>query len=801
VNSSSSASRQEDAGLVDDAPDVPPLTRRARRLAERSAGTTNSSVPDLRVNGGNGSARGKTGVNGVSGIARLSAVPSLDDETATGDDPGGPPPRPAPRYTRKRSVNGAFDDRTGLFEGPPGAEVTGEPPAPGRAPSLTPPDGALSGQEFGSSAFRARPEPDRPRPAPPPPPGRDAAEPHHPTHADTEAAGPLTRRRDAGGERSAGRLPSSGGSAATQARLALLAVVPPLTAVLAAWLVVTALLRLFSHAFSSLFLLIIGGGVLYGLVVAANRVLTTRPAPLLGADLPPDQHPRIWATTSELAERVGVPPPTRIVVDGGTTVLAREHELVIGLPLLIGLDDTELRTLVARELIDERSPDDVNGYLHRLGPRLERALGTLRTGAARWILTAYLALYRAVAAPENERHDQWCDEQAGGPLDAARRRISTTSTAWQIMLDEYLPLSSLAGRRPSLADAVGQILAARLTGPGERRGPSATSLLDGGPEAVHALEGSILVDDDPRAGWTEIVAVAARAQAELTAARLARAALTTVFSDRPADQPVSLAELLDALRRGRGPAMTEPLLRPAIPAAERAAEARTVLAQHLGAFVTLVMLREGLARHVLSWTGAPTQERLERVGDDLGAWVAWDLDDYVTAAAAGDADTLRARLTALGADLGRAVQPAPVPPLRVLSAFTDVELCGPFEARRIDLLIYDHGLLLAPAPADTLRRTLEKQVGRLPLPGSVSPAERVVRLAEQLGPAPGSLPGGWWIEQADISMGQLRERRTGMELQLRLADGAGATIRATPITSQRGTPVDDLGRMIPNLSE
>jgi hypothetical protein len=55
------------------------------------------------------------------------------------------------------------------------------------------------------------------------------------------------------------------------------------------------------------------------------------------------------------------------------------------------------------------------------------------------------------------------------------------------------------------------------------------------------------------------------------------------------------------------------------------------------------------------------------------------------------------------------------------------------------------------------------------------------------------------LDLGAVTMSQLRDRRAGLELQLRMADGGGATIRATPQTSLRGTPVDDLSRLLPGV--
>jgi hypothetical protein len=318
----------------------------------------------------------------------------------------------------------------------------------------------------------------------------------------------------------------------------------------------------------------------------------------------------------------------------------------------------------------------------------------------------------------------------------------------------------------------------------------ASSLLDGGDFTISTLEGWILVDDDPDAGWPEIAQLASLADLRASAGALARAA-----AEIGLPEPVSLEVLLTAIESGRGAELAELLLRPGIPAAERAAEARRVLTVAVDAFAVLVLTGQGRARHVLSWSGPPIAQR-HRVGE----WVDWDARGLIDAAVADPSavEMLTGWLVRAGADLRYAVDAGPQPLPRVLSAMTDAELAGPFETRRIDVVVYDTGLLLAPAPAASLARQLRE---RLPAgqPAAVSAAQRVIALAEQLDGRPQDLPGGWWIEYGVITFSQVRERRTGLDLQLRLQDGAGATVRTVSATAQRGLPVDDLKRLLPGL--
>jgi hypothetical protein len=303
------------------------------------------------------------------------------------------------------------------------------------------------------------------------------------------------------------------------------------------------------------------------------------------------------------------------------------------------------------------------------------------------------------------------------------------------------------------------------------------------------LERSVLVDDDPPASWAAVAALAGVAEQERVAAVLARAALAAGVPE-----PATPAGILDALGRGEGRAIVDPLLPPALDAAERRTAAVALLGEFLDALVAVTLLRPGLARFRLDWAGPSRLERRDvPVGSD--GWTAWDARDLVADAAAspGAVTPLRAWLTHLGADLASPIEAAPEPPPRPISAFADSEVLGPFGSRPVDVVVYSTGVLLAASPPVTalarLRHRLAGGAARVA-------ADRIVKLADGAGADPGSVPGGWWVAADTVQHAQLRDRRAGFELHLRLGDGSGAVVRATPETTRRGTPVDDLARLL-----
>ncbi|MFE9664789.1 M48 family metalloprotease [Streptomyces sp. NPDC005955] len=127
------------------------------------------------------------------------------------------------------------------------------------------------------------------------------------------------------------------------------------TALLTACAVATYVLFLWAPVISSI-PLILAVPVLRGLFVL--RVPTgTRP----GLPLTEAEEPRLWHTVRELAERVGTDPPSEIVLtaDPGASVtedarfllpVPGTRRLHLGLPLLLGLDEAQVRAVLAHEL-------------------------------------------------------------------------------------------------------------------------------------------------------------------------------------------------------------------------------------------------------------------------------------------------------------------------------------------------------------------------------------------------------------------------------------------------------------------
>jgi Zn-dependent protease with chaperone function len=577
------------------------------------------------------------------------------------------------------------------------------------------------------------------------------------------------------------------------------------------------------------------GAVLAGIAVTIaavavrtmHEITTTESRPLVGAELPAHAHPQLWKAIADLGGLIGAPVPERIVVDGAAAVAINtaeaQREMLIGLPLLIGLDRDELRAVIAHELAHD-APDrpTLVTVAYKVARRMNRSISALDAGLTRWLLVRAARPYLALVAPVLRDHelaaDDWAARVCGpGVTASGLQRAAKLRTAWTILTEQYLPLSGPARRRPSLADGLRNLLAARAMeldaapppppasrfdahppapervgrlsalppGAARARRAPAVTLLAGEEATIPDLERHVLVDDDPPAGWAEIAELAGQAEQERVAAVVARAALAAGVPE-----PVTLDGLLDALARGAGPAIVDPLLAPGLSPAQRPVVAVRLARDCLAAVVGVAMLRSGLARFRLDWTGP---SRLERRGVG-GGWAAWDGAELITEAATSPTGVapLRTWLAHLGVDLTSPIDPAPEPPPRPLSAFADAELNGPFGPRPVDLLVFTTGVLLVPAPTITAWRRVGRWLTRRT---ERAATDRIVRLAERAGTAPEEVDGGWWIPDDAISHAQLRERRIGFELLLRLQDGSGAVVTATENTTRRGTPDDDLTRL------
>ncbi|WP_298990303.1 M48 family metallopeptidase [uncultured Pseudokineococcus sp.] len=573
------------------------------------------------------------------------------------------------------------------------------------------------------------------------------------------------------------------------------------------------------------------------LVVAALAAVRARPAPAEGPELTRAEHPALLAQVDEVAAALGTAPPDRVVVDldvnASVVEVAGRREMVLGLPLLAGLSRAELRAVVAHEL----------GHLeagHTRATRSTRAAhraATLLDGVldevplpVRLLLLPHALLYALLASPATRAQELAADELSVRAVGAeasvsALRRGVALDLAWDRYVEDYLPLSVPARRRPELVagftallrddataleEATRAVLATgartplldthpsldrrtahlrstALAAPAPREGDDEPALsLLGGADALTALEAALLEGtpvhaDDPVADWDELVDAAWRATVAEDADALVRAGgrsgLTVTGTP---------AAVLDAVAAGHGLRLAA-----AVEPRARGDERWEVLRVHLVGLASQVLADAGRARAEVCWTGEWQVREVDPEGRSGGLL---DLDALVEPVlrdpAAGTAQLVRS-LTARGGDLTAAAR-RPVQALRpqVVGALSQLS-AG--RRRRCDAVVALDGLVLLPSP-------------RLPWwAGLLEPvaARRVRARAEALLDAEATAlvaEGGRWVPAADVRTASLGLRPWGWTLRLELEDGESLTVRTTQRTEDAGDAHEGLAALVATRS-
>lgn len=580
-----------------------------------------------------------------------------------------------------------------------------------------------------------------------------------------------------------------------------------------------------------------GASLLVALVAAVVAAVRARPALAEGPELVRAEHPALWAELDAVAAAVGTTAPDRVVVDldvnASVAEVSGRRELVLGLPLLVGLDRGQLRSVVAHELghlvAGHTRATRSTRAAHRAATVLEEVLAEVAL-PVRLLLLPYAALYAALAAPATRVQELAADELAArvaGPevTVQALQRLEALDLAWDRYVEDYLLLSVPARRRPQLvdgftallredADALEEVTRAVLdtgprsslldthpplarraahlravptSAPAPRPGDAeaAISLL-GGAAALAVLEaglceGTPVHAEDPVADWDDLVDAAWRAAVLEDQDALLRAGERTGLVSA-----ASPAALLEAVAGGHGLRLAA-----AVDPTARGDRRREVLQEHLEALAAQVLVDAGRARAEVSWTGP---WRVRQVGVDgipgevldLGAMVGPVLEDPLGGTAA-----LSRALVALGADLRAVVErPAPQPRPQVTGALAQLS-AG--RRRRCDTVVALDGLVLVPSP-------------RLPWwSGLLEPvtARRVRARAEALldaGTAHLVAEGGRWVPAAQVRTASLGIRPWGWTLVLELVDGERLVLRTTQRTEEAGDAHEGLSALVATRS-
>jgi len=367
--------------------------------------------------------------------------------------------------------------------------------------------------------------------------------------------------------------------------------------------------------------------------------------PPVGVALTRSAQPRLWAVVDELAAAAGTRTPDEIrLVPDSKAALSENARLLglrsgcrrlyVGVPLVLGLTELQLRATIAHELARYGG---AGGVVFRASQSLRRLVRYLGNDSWAGRLTAlytrpYDVVARGVIREQNVDADRLSAQLAGRSAAlAAVREVAALDRGWHYFLDRYVdlgieerlrPMAVFDGFERFLAEPARQLQLAevRSAPPDGEAGADpqlpvaeriavleaagdpvaddyepALGLLDDPRRALGELETWMFEDSDlVPASWDEIVAAGAAGVARRDAARL-----TLAMEDSGVARPATLITVFDAIRRGEVEAMVEPLAGPDDTHDQRLALAERLLTR----LVTSALLDSGRASYKLNWAG------------------------------------------------------------------------------------------------------------------------------------------------------------------------------------------------------
>lgn len=450
-----------------------------------------------------------------------------------------------------------------------------------------------------------------------------------------------------------------------------------------------------------------GAGIVITTMAAALGLLAARrrrrPESPLGVPVMADEQPLLWVEVNRVAEGLGTRAPDELFLVPEADVTASEQRswlglrpgarrLQVGLPLLAGLTERQLRAVITHEVGRRWGSVSLDRVIHRGQEILGRVVASFgadsRPGK---IFGRYGDVYLAVSGPISRKYEVEQDllsaELAGnGAAAAALHEFAVLRSGWAGFVNGYAEPAAALGRRPhdvfagfasfldspdrraqlvqevdipsptaavrgsqvSLGDRLAAIASLPEDDMRDTSGPAVEMLRD--PDGLIGRVEEFMFSDSGLvpAPWEDIVPEAGRAAACEDALQLARLGHAGGLGTT-----LSVANIVELVSHGLVDEMVRPMLADgASPESERALAGRLVTG-----FLATAAIESGTASYRFDWA-AP---RL--LVDDQG--VVDDLPQLVDAALAdqGQVHALELWLEShrvgheleLGADLAQAV--------------------------------------------------------------------------------------------------------------------------------------------------
>jgi hypothetical protein len=184
-----------------------------------------------------------------------------------------------------------------------------------------------------------------------------------------------------------------------------------------------------------------------------------------GVSIVPDVQPLFWVEIYRIAERLGIRSPDEVLISPDTRVAATGHRtwlgarpgvrrLHLGLPLVAGLTERELRAVVAHEFSRCWGPTSLARVLQPAQATIERVADRLGEDStvgriAGWYCHKYVAVSSVVTRRHELALDTLCADFAGNAATAAAlSEVAVLRKGWAAFEEGYAEVARAASLRP-----------------------------------------------------------------------------------------------------------------------------------------------------------------------------------------------------------------------------------------------------------------------------------------------------------------------------------------------------------------